>query len=275
MENTPQWVEERLTQAKGIQLFLDYDGTLADFAPTPEDVIPDPVLIDLIRRLAQHPKIRVGVISGRRLAQIRELLPVPESWLAGTYGIELLTPEGGLVEPLKFASIRPVLEELKPLWEELIAGRQGIYLEDKGWSLAVHARFADETVASEVIHAARKAAGQLIDLGNRAEVFREHGGPRFYEVCPAVAHKGRAVQYLLAHSPWSESLPVYLGDDYNDEDAFEVVKANGGIAVLVLSEPRQTQADFRLENPRAARGWLEDLLDLVGGSDSPGREALR
>jgi trehalose-phosphatase len=260
----PPWVKERLSQAKFVQLFLDYDGTLADFAPTPEDVSPDPVLIDLIRRLAQHPKIQVAVISGRRLAQIRELLPIQESWLAGTYGIELLTPEGGRVEPLKFDTIRPVLAELKPRWEALIAGRQGVYLEDKGWSLALHARFADEAVARDVILAARQSAAQFIDPGDRAGVFREHGGPRFYEICPAVAHKGRAVQYLLGHSPSSESLPIYLGDDYNDEDAFEVVKANGGIAVLVLHEPRQTRADFRLENPTAARQWLEDLLVHMG-----------
>lgn len=264
MQDTPSWVIERLSQAKAVQLFLDYDGTLADFAPTPEQVTPDPALIDLIRRMEQHPKIRVAVVSGRPLAQIRELLPVPESWLAGTYGIELLTPEGGLVEPLKLASIRPVLEKLKPRWEQIIADRQGIYLEDKGWSLALHARFADESVAMEVIHAARQAAGELIDLQDRESIFREHGGPRFYEICPAVAHKGRAVQYLLGHSPWQDSVAVYLGDDYNDEHAFEVIKANGGIAVLILPQPRQTLADFRLETPQAARQWLEGLLQVMG-----------
>jgi trehalose 6-phosphate phosphatase len=264
VEETPLWVEERISQAKGVQLFMDYDGTLADFAPTPEEVTPDPALIDLIRRLTQHPKIRVAVVSGRPLAQIRELLPIQESWLAGTYGIELLTPEGGLVEPLKIISVRPVLEKLKQRWEDIIRGRQGIYLEDKGWSLALHAHFADETTAREVIYAARQAARELIDLQDRESIFREHGGPQFYEVCPAIAQKGRAVQYLLAHSPWPESLPVYLGDDYNDEDAFAVIKANGGIAVLILPQPRQTLADFRLGSPKAARLWLEDLLHIMG-----------
>jgi trehalose 6-phosphate phosphatase len=259
---TPFWVKERISQAKGVQLFMDYDGTLAEFAPTPEEVTPDPALIDLIRRLTRHPRIRVAVVSGRPLAQIRELLPIQESWLAGTYGIELLTPEGGLVEPLKLVSIRPVLDELKLRWQQIITGRQGIYLEDKGWALALHARFADETTAGEVIHAARQAAGELIDLQDRESIFREHGGQQFYEVCPTVAHKGRAIQYLLGHSPWSEALPIYLGDDYNDEDAFEVIKANGGIAVLILPQPRQTFADFRLETPKKAREWLEGLLHI-------------
>jgi trehalose-6-phosphatase len=55
-------------------------------------------------------------------------------------------------------------------------------------------------------------------------------------------------------------LLLYLGDDDKDEEAFEVIKAYEGVAVLVAPEPRDTLADCRLESPVAARKWLTTLL---------------
>jgi trehalose-6-phosphatase len=68
------------------------------------------------------------------------------------------------------------------------------------------------------------------------------------------------VDYLLEQYWWPGALPLYLGDDDKDEEAFGVIKARGGIAVVVTSEPRESQADFRLPTPWAARRWLETLL---------------
>ena len=65
-----------MRQAGHLWLFLDYDGTLADFAATPDEIIPDEELIALIDQLAKQPDIRVTILSGRRLAHIQSLLPV-------------------------------------------------------------------------------------------------------------------------------------------------------------------------------------------------------
>ena len=103
----------RLAEAERLWLFLDYDGTLADFAPTPEHVVPDPAVADLISRLARHPCFRVAVVSGRRLSHIQKLVPVPGILLAGTYGIELQTPEGVCIDRLDYDCLRPALAALK------------------------------------------------------------------------------------------------------------------------------------------------------------------
>jgi trehalose 6-phosphate phosphatase len=221
------------------------------------------VVVDLVRRLAQHPRLRVAVISGRRLAHLKELLPESGCLLAGTYGIEWTLPEGERVESLDLMAFRPPLEGLKPEWEAIAASRPGIYLEDKGWSLALHARFASDSDAEQAMTEARQAAARWIDLDRPESIFRQHGGPRFFEICPALAHKGRAVEWLLAHDPRPGGLPVYMGDDYNDEDAFETIQRHGGLAILVSHELRPTQADMRLKNPQAARQWLEELLEMM------------
>jgi trehalose 6-phosphate phosphatase len=106
-----------------------------------------------------------------------------------------------------------------------------------------------------VLAAARSIADEV-----PPDLFRVLGGHRFLEIGPRLAHKGRTVGYLLARYPWPGALPVYMGDDDKDEEAFGVIKAHGGIAILVSREPRETQADGWLESPQAARRWLEMCL---------------
>lgn len=258
----------RLAAAASLRLFLDYDGTLSEFAPTPDHVEPNADLVDLLHRLALAAPIRTAIISGRRLSHVQKLAPVPGILLAGTYGIELQTPGGRRIDRLEFDTVRPALETIKPRWAELIAGGEGFFLEDKGWSLALHARFADPHETEEVLAAARRFATEIIQAHD-PNLFRLLGGHKFLEIGPRLAHKGRTIEYLLDRPPghpaahlaeWPDARLLYLGDDDKDEEAFEVIQARGGTAIVVSREPRQTRADYRLESPADARRWLGALL---------------
>jgi trehalose-phosphatase len=256
MRCTSEYLNQLLDTADRVWLFLDYDGTLADFAPTPEHVNPDPDLIELLTRLAQIPRLRTSVVSGRQLNHVQTLLPVPGVLLAGTYGVEVQTLEGERIDRVEYRTVRPVLDALKPRWEHLIAGRDGFFLEDKRWALALHARFADDNEAKQVLGAAHRLATEAAYSGP----FRLLGGHKFLEIGPELAHKGRTVEYLLEHYPWPGSLPVYVGDDDKDEEAFGVIKASGGVAILVAPKPRDTQADCCFQSPQSVRQWLVSLL---------------
>ena len=94
MTQALELLTERVLAAPRIRLFLDYDGTLAEFAPTPDIIEPDPELADLVTRVAAHPRILASVVSGRRLEHVEELLPVPGILKAGTYGVEMTLPDG-------------------------------------------------------------------------------------------------------------------------------------------------------------------------------------
>jgi trehalose 6-phosphate phosphatase len=260
--NEQDAVRARIEQAGRLWLFLDYDGTLADFAPTPDHVQPDPALLDLLATLAEQPRIRLAIISGRRLSHVRKLVPLRGIMLAGTYGIELQTAAGEQQDRLDYHTIRPVLDTLKPRWVGLLQGREGFYLEDKGWTLAIHARYADDMIIGEVLARARLAAWSAIATEG-ADRFRLLGGHKFLEIGPVLAHKGRTVEYLLERWAWPGALPLYLGDDDKDEEAFAVTKEHGGIAVLVSPEPKDSKADLRLDSPQVARRWLKAVVSLL------------
>lgn len=242
-----------------LSLFLDYDGTLSDFAPTPDHIEPNPEIIDVLERLAGKAAYRLTILSGRRLEHIRRLLPISGIFLAGTYGIEFVTPAGDLIQRVEYDLIRPMLEALKPQWERTIAGREGFFLEDKGWTLALHARFADDEEAEQVMAQARRAAS----LESLTKYFRTLGGHKFFEIVPEIANKREAVAYLLAEYPLAGARLLYIGDDDKDEEAFPVIHAHQGIAVKVRQPSqisRPTSADFIFESPGETLRWLQTII---------------
>jgi trehalose-phosphatase len=248
---------EEIRDAPKLCIFLDYDGTLAEFAPTPGEIHPDLELIALLERLKNHKHLQVAIISGRRLSHIRALIPIPGITLAGTYGIELLDQSGTQINRVDFETIRPPLKRIKPYWLELIRPYRDFYLEDKGWSLALHAKFVDQEIAEEILNQARK----VIDRANLSNsLFRILGGHKFLEVAPRLANKGLTVRYLISKYPLEGALPIYIGDDDKDEEAFEVVIQNNGIPMKVCSRSSDTKAQLRLDSPKMVRRFLVSLL---------------
>jgi trehalose-phosphatase len=250
-----QWAR----RARRLWMFLDYDGTLADFAPTPDHIEPDPALIRLLEDLVKRAATQVTILSGRRLGHVRQLLPVRGLFLAGTYGVELLTPEGETIHRVDHQEIRSPLEMTKHQWQQLLTGRKGFYLEDKGWAIALHARFAEESEAEQVLTQAR----QVVQKGPPANQFRILGGHKFLEIAPTLASKRETVSYLLERFPHPDARLLYIGDDDKDEEAFSAIHATGGAAIKVF-QPSQasnpTEADFFFESPQEARSWLQSLL---------------
>jgi trehalose 6-phosphate phosphatase len=255
----PSLLDSALVQIRAggrLWLFLDYDGTLVPIARTPDEAVPDPALLELLSRLARAPQIRTAILSGRPLASLQEMIPLPGVHLAGTYGLEIRTMPQAPIRRVELAQVRPTIERVKRGWAELIEGRSGFLLEDKGLAFALHARFAAPADADFVLPMARDYAGEMID----AEHFRILGGHRFLEVAPAAAHKGQTVEWLLDHEPLPNALPVYFGDDDKDEEAFAVVRKRGGIPIVVGEARGTTQALVRLESPTGVRDWLELVL---------------
>lgn len=249
-------ITKRIAQVNHLQFFLDYDGTLADFALSPDLVLPDEEVIQLLRELNANPAYRVAIVSGRMLSQVRRLVPIKGILLAGTYGVELLMPGDEVIHRLNYKGVRPILDTIKPQWQAQIRSKNGFYLEDKGWSLAIHGRFADEDKVEEILKEARKIALEAID----ADQFHILGGDKFLEVGPKIANKGETIKYLLKSHAWEGSLPIYIGDDDKDESAFTVVNDHGGVTILVAQEQRPTAATSRLDSPASVRNWLRKII---------------
>ena len=242
----------KISNYEKVFLFLDYDGTLADFAPNPDVVLPDTELISLLDLLNRQKNVELAVVSGRRLGHIRELVPINGLWLAGSYGIEMINPAGEEIDLLNYKELRPRVEKIKPYWQSLVDGRNDFYLEDKGWSIAIHANGKD-----------RGEVNQVLEMAIKIEAppgFILQGNDHFLELCPPEADKGKAVHFILRSRTENGLLPIFIGDDDKDESAFAEIQTLGGFGILVSKNPSSTNANYYLPNPDAVRIWLKEIL---------------
>ena len=257
MNKTLRAIQNHLSTGGHVQLFLDYDGTLVPIARTPDEAQPDMALLYLLKRLARTESIVLAIISGRPLASLRAMLRMPGITLAGTYGIEIQLPASGAITRVEPIHIRPKIAKIKSAWRKLIAKRSGFLLEDKGLSIALHARFADPQERAVVIPSAEVIAR----MATRPRNFRVLGDVDFLEVAPVLAHKGKTVEWLLHQKPFADGLVVYFGDDDKDEEAFDVIRQQGGMGIKIGKSGGKTNALERLASPKEARAWLQEIWE--------------
>jgi trehalose-phosphatase len=130
----------------------------------------------------------------------------------------------------------------------------GVQLERKRFSLAVHYRRVPEGNVKAVREAVARAQA-------RHPALRVTSGKKVFELQPDVDwDKGRAVLWLIETLQLRDALPVYIGDDATDEDAFRAL-AGRGAGIAVLEAPRPTAAAYSLAGPAEVRELLAALAE--------------
>ena len=242
----------RLRRAPFRALLLDYDGTLVRFSDSPGDARPDARLRALLSGLAALPATVVHIVSGRT----RETL---EAWL-GDLPIGLHAEHGLWSRKSGSAQWRrrraPTAVARGALARALgrVAARvPGSLVESKSAGLAWHFRKADPVRAERE---ARRVMRTLAPAARRRglEILR---GDKVLEFRPRDVHKGLVTAAIAAEVPAGGRL-LALGDDRTDEDLFASLPPSG-IAVHV--GPGPSRATWRLRDVRAARAFLERLLE--------------
>ena len=266
LERWPE-IAARLS-GKRLALFLDYDGTLSPIVQRPELALLPEATRAVMRRLAGRAP--VAVLSGRGREDVAALVGLPQLYYAGSHGFDISGPPPAAGEPpLRHEVGEGVPERMDRLAERLrreLAGIDGVLVEPKRFAVAVHHRLADDRhlprIEAAVDRAARDAAAAAVAA---AERLRKTGGKKVFELRPDVDwDKGKALLWLLARLRLDlpDVVPVYLGDDVTDEDAFAALRDRGGIGILVADEPRPTAAGYRLRSPAEAQELLARLAEL-------------
>ncbi len=257
----PRELARRIVSAaagRTVLLLSDFDGTLCEFEPIPETVRLKPSRRAALEALAAIPRASIGLVSGRRLADLRERAGlVTDAWLAGLHGLE--------IEGFGFKFCHPRVDEARGLIGLLarslraqVADLPGVLIEDKGYSMSLHVRQAhpDDKIQADAIFL--RMALPHIDDGT----LRLMPGSNVSELLPNIPWaKGDAVHWICeterdrrgANRP--PPCVVYLGDDFTDEDAFTVV----GTATSIIVGPRPSVVEMRLPDPDAVEVFLAEL----------------
>lgn len=234
-------------------LFLDVDGTLLEFADTPEGVRVPPGLVDALAALRHRLGGALALVSGRRLARLDALFAPLRLPAAGLHGLERRHADNH-VDPPTPPSLLAVLRRKA----ELVAMQYpGALVEDKASTIALHWRGNPDAE-----HPLRKLAETALPW---LHDYRLQAGDGVVELRPVGTDKGDAIAALLDEPPFAGRMPVFAGDDLTDEHGFEVVIQRGGLAVLV-GDRTPSRARHRLADPAAVLDWLTTPAAQAGRS---------
>ena len=240
-----------------ILLLLDFDGTLSEIAPRPEQATLCPGNHLLLCQLANRPEFVVGVISGRSLHDVEARVNVPGLVYAGNHGLEIRGLGLDYRHPDADAASRTISQASHDL-EIRLAGVPGAFVENKTYTLTTHFRQTPPYYHDLVVSAFDDITHPLVQSGSCHVTEAKMA----LELRPSIDwNKGRALTLIRSRlSP--ESFPIYMGDDATDEDAFGAVRSAGGVAVFVGATGLPTCATWRLPSPAEVSAALVELVTL-------------
>jgi trehalose-phosphatase len=247
----------RRLEDRHLLLLTDFDGTLAELTPTPDEAVMSSEVHQELDAVAGIDGITVGVVSGRRLSDVASRIgPAPE-FIAGLHGLEITGP-GVAFHHYALDAAEPVIARLAAEAARQLAWCPGTYLENKRYALTCHVRRSPPELAERALQEFEALAEPQLE----ARVLKLLTGAKAMELLPAVDwHKGRAVAWIRARVEPRVSgrvSIVFLGDDRTDEDAFTAL-GDDDFAIGVGPRPHTHLIDWRLAGP-ASVGRLLRLI---------------
>jgi trehalose-phosphatase len=241
----------QIRRAQHVALFTDFDGTLTPIRRDPEAVGLSPRAREALVELVKSGMM-VGVVSGRKLGDVRKRVNVKGIWYAGAHGLFLRDPENrsfSLARPEQKARIREATRTLA----KQIRGARGLRLEKKVATVALHYRGAppkSQQVARDAIAKVMERYPSLCLLASK----------KVWGLLPdAQSDKWGAVSFIMdrekRRNDGGRWLLIFVGDDATDERVFARMK---GISIAV-GRKKNTAARYWLKSPGEVRAFLERL----------------
>jgi trehalose 6-phosphate phosphatase len=239
-------------------LFLDYDGTLTPIVKRPEDALISFEMREVLRECAE--KFTVAVVSGRDMDDLKNKVGVDSLIYAGSHGFRISGPDGLYKEHDKPEEILQKLNHIEKILQEVIFPfYEGVQIDRKRYAIGVHYRNAKEEDIPEII----QKVNEIIDNNPG---FKKGEGKKILEIKPDVDwHKGKAVLWILKKlglQDKNKNIPIYIGDDITDEDAYKTIKGFG-IGIQVGPHGQTTAAKYKLKNVYQVRIFLKKLAKVM------------
>ncbi len=252
LKNIDQILERK--NGRSPVVFLDYDGTLTPIVRRPEDADLPIHARRIIRDLAHE--VPVAVVSGRDLTDVKQRVAVDRLYYAGSHGFDITGPGDRRISHEAGSEFLDAVDTAEEELRQRLENVEGARLERKKFSIAVHYREVAEKDVDTVASVVKEVQQKVPNL-------KKSAGKKVFEIQPDIDwDKGKAVRWLMENAldmDTEDILPIYIGDDVTDEDAFRELKQDGvGIRVDDV-DIGASEARYRLRDPDEVYRFLDAL----------------
>jgi trehalose 6-phosphate phosphatase len=243
-------VKARVHQAGSVLLFLDFDGTLAPIVQEPMLAVLPAATRQVLDELVTNATITIAIVSGRSLGDVKGRVGMPALIYAGNHGLEI-EGQGLWFEHAQAVVLGGAVRRITERIAAHAASLEGIEIESKGLTSSIHYRRAPRAAQIHLDTLLR----DIVAPDDPDIEIRE--GKMVHEIRPRVEwDKGNAVTWIRRQLGQPAALPIVVGDDLTDENAFEAFDD----AITICVDPqRPTGAKYRVESPAEVREFLEWL----------------
>ncbi|CAL9096971.1 unnamed protein product, partial [Musa acuminata var. zebrina] len=260
------------SKGKQIVMFLDYDGTLSPIVDDPDSAFMSDAMRAAVRDVARY--FPTAIVSGRCLDKVINFVRLANLYYAGSHGMDIKGPKKprhtkARAKPVVFqaaSEFLPMIQAAYKALSERTKSTAGVKVEDNKFCVSVHFRCVDEKSWSLLFEQVRSVLKEYPKLWLTQ-------GRKVLEIRPTINwDKGKALEFLLESLGFADCknvMPVYIGDDRTDEDAFKVLRDRGqGFGILVSRFPKETNATYSLKEPSEAianmiRGVIMQVKDFL------------
>ncbi|XP_042447418.1 probable trehalose-phosphate phosphatase 6 [Zingiber officinale] len=258
---------EKIMQAsngKQIAMFLDYDGTLSPIVDDPDSAFMTDAMRAAVKEVAKF--FPTAIVSGRCRSKVFDFVRLTELYYAGSHGMDIKLPMNAKHTKKKRAVLfqpasefLPMINEVHKKLQERIKPVVGAKVENNKFCVSVHFRCVREESWKGLVD-------DVLSMLKQFPMLRMTQGRKVLEIRPTIKwDKGKAVEFLLeslGSSDCKNVVPVYIGDDRTDEDAFKVLRERGdGFGILVSKYPKKTNASYSLTDPSEVMEFLQRLVE--------------
>jgi trehalose-phosphatase len=243
-------IKKRVKTARKVFILSDYDGTLTPIVSKPDLAILSEEMRQLLHSIVDHENYKLAIVSGRTAEDIKKLVNINRAFYVGNHGLEIIGSDLHLIYPEAKRTI-PVMKMIQEKLQKELNKIEGLIIEDKQLTLSVHFRLVPKKYIATIKKAVKIITREHTDV-------RVTSGKKVLEIRPNIPwDKGKAALWVV-RSIGEDVLPICLGDDKTDEDAFKAMK--DGITILVAERKKPSNAKYFVRNISEVQQFFNKLL---------------
>ena len=246
----------KIKQYPRIALFLDFDGTLVTIQKNPSRCILSGEMKEQLKSLADSGRIYITILSGRSLPDIKRMAGIRNICYGGNHGLVISGSDMTYVHP-KALSAKPFIDKAVRMLSNEIAGIDGAWIERKRFTASLHYR----SVRRGDVLSVKKAFYKIIAEFSGDRRLAVIKGKMVLELAPDASwNKGSAALWILRNLK-GKYLPVYVGDDWTDENAFRALSKMG--ITIRVGKSAKTAASYYLKSQREVSEFFKRVKEFV------------